>query len=152
MIDYYTLQPRTTLYPDAHLRALIRAKYGEYASKSYYILDVGTLQGRTVKKTKTTQYIWDDGTVSEPKVEEWEDHEWARPLLLTHGDGQNKKCSLDWAEIRAFRPTTEQVAASTPPTKRKAEKRVRSDVSEADKRAFLELAKKLGLSVEDINL
>lgn len=156
MIEYNTIRSGDTIYPDAHLRALIRAKYGEYASKSYYVFDRGTLQGRTVKRKKITQIILDDGTELPPKVEEWEDHEWAKPLLLTQGwCGQNTKASLDWDEIRSFSPSQEQLAASSPRPRKSAVRKSaekKPKVSEEDKRAFLELAKKLGLSVEDINL
>lgn len=158
MIEYNTIRSGDIIEPDAHLKALIRAKYGEYASKTYYVLDRGTLQGRTVKHKKIVQITLDDGTELPPKVEEWEEHQWAKPLLLTQGwCGQNKKASLDWEEIRKFQPSQEQIEASSPRTKRTVgkkltERKPKCEVSEVDKRAFLELAKKLGLSVEDINI
>lgn len=117
MIDYNTIRAGDTIVPDEHLRALIRARYGEYASPSYVVIDRGTLQGRTKVHTKITRTILDDGTVLPDKTVEWEEREWARPLLLGKGSGQNRKASLDWSEIKAFRPTPKQITASRPPVK-----------------------------------
>lgn len=118
MIDYNTIRTGDTLYPDEDLRALIYARYGEYASKSYHVLSRGTLQGRTVKTVKVTRIVLDDGTEMEEKWDSYEEHEWAKPLLLTHGDGQNKKASLDWDEIRRFKPTARLKEKATPPIRK----------------------------------
>ena len=103
MIDYNTIRAGDVIYPDEELRGLIYSLYGEYASRSYVVLDRGTLQGRTRKWVKVVNTVLDDGTELEEKVSSGEEYEAPRPLLLVKGDGKVKKATLDWSDIKKFR-------------------------------------------------
>ena len=132
MIDFNTIRSGDVIYPDYDLRALIYSQYGEYAARSYVVLDRGTTIGRTKRWTKIVNTVLDDGTVLEERVTSGEEYESPRPLLLVKGDGGKvKKATLDWADIKRFRPTKKVSEAMKREPRRTRGEEISSEIARA---------------------
>lgn len=152
MIDYNTIRSGDVIYPDYDLRALIYSQYGEYASRSYVVLDRGTTIGRTKKWVKVVNTVLDDGTELEEKVSSGEEYEAPRPLLLVKGDGKVKKATLDWADIKRFRPSKRVKEAMTREPRKHREIIERSVASQQALNKAQDILSSLGVDISACSL